>query len=155
MKRCVVTMLAGLLLALSVSGFGQESNLLAKCLGEPLAAYGKAFDETFTQVKQTSEGKATVGDYKTGSARIEVIQKTGAKKATVINVFFYQQVAGDWKLALKLIGLPSAGITAKEDAKHHFVLAKVKTAKAPRIEAVYYPLSPKNPDGPELHLRLR
>ncbi len=108
---------AAVLLATGGTALGQESSLLAKCLGEPLSAYAKAFGDTYTSVRKTPNGNVTVGQYKTGSAMIEVQQKSGEKRPLVVNVFYYQQPKRDWKLALTNIGLATSGVTAKPDAK--------------------------------------
>jgi hypothetical protein len=107
-------------------------------------------------VEKTPHGNVTVGQYKTGSAMIEVKQKPGDKKPSVVNVFYYQEPKLDWKLALKAIGLSSTGVTAHTDSKHWEHLSHVKAPASVRIiEAVYVPLGPANPNGPELHITLR
>lgn len=148
-------LLTAALLAAPAAAFGQGSFLLAKCLGEPLSSYAKAFGDTFTSVEKTPKGKVTVGRYKTGAAMIEVKQKAGEKRPLVVNVYYYQEPKRDWKLALKDIGLASTGVKAKSDAKHWVHLSHLKAPKPVRIEAVYIPLGPANSNGPELHITLR
>ena len=147
-------MTAGLLIA-GARAYGQDSSRLAGCLGHPLTAYGKAFEDMTTETKRTPHGTLTVGDYKTGSARIEVVQKAGAKAPDLVNVFYYQQPQRDWKLALKDIGVSSVGAAAKEDAKHQVHLRGIKAGRLTRITAVYIPLDKDHPDGPELHIHLQ
>src|SRR5579859_4280680 len=118
MRRTYWGLLAAALLAVAATALGQASDLLAKCLGEPLSAYAKAFGDTFTSVEKTPHGNVTVGQYKTGSAMIEVKQRTGEKRPLVVNVYYYQEPKRDLKLALTDIGLSSTGVTAKSDAKH-------------------------------------
>src|SRR5579871_3720412 len=113
MRRAFRGLLAAALLTIGAAAYGQESSLLAKCLGEPLSAYAKAFEDTSTSVVKTPRGKVTVGQYKTGSAVIEVKQAAGEKRPLVVNVYYYQEPKRDWKLALKDIGLASIGVTAK------------------------------------------
>jgi hypothetical protein len=155
MKRTYWGLPAAVFLAVSATAYGQQSDLLAKCLGGPLSAYAKAFGDTFTSVEKTPHGNVTVGQYKTGSAMIEVKQKPGEKKPSVVNVFYYQEPRRDWKLALKDIGLSSTGVVANTDSKHWVHLSHVKAQAPVRIEAVYIPLDSAHPNGPELHLTLR
>jgi hypothetical protein len=142
------------LIALGVAGHCQESSLLAKCLGEPRAAYAKAFEDKTTWVQKTPQGNVTVGQYKTGSAMIEVIQTSAAKTPDVVNVNFYQEPKMDWKLALKVIGLSSEGVVAKEDSQHRFHLTGIKAKKSLKVEAVFAPMAGPTSNGPELHLKL-
>ena len=155
MKHLFRLLFVTALLCVCAGAFAQESSLLAKCLGEPLASYGKAFGDNTTSEKKTPEGTITVGDYKAGSARIEVIQKAGSKKPEVINVYYYQEPKHDWKLALSDIGLSSAGVTAKEDSKHQVHLARIKAGKSLKVEAVFIPMDHEHSDGPELHMTLK
>jgi hypothetical protein len=155
MRLIYCGLLTAALLAVAATAFGQGSFLLAKCLGEPLSSYAKAFGDTFTSVEKTPSGKVTVGQYKTGGGMIEVRQKAGEKRPLVVNVHYYQEPKLDWKLALQAIGLSSTGVTAKSDAKHWVHLSHIKASKPVRIEAVYIPLGPANSNGPELHITLR
>jgi len=70
MKHWNRAILSAFLVVLSVGAYCQESNLVAKCLGQAWSAYAKAFGNAPTWKK----GGATVNEYKTGSAKIEVIQ---------------------------------------------------------------------------------
>lgn len=155
MKVMNRSILLAVLVALSAGAYCQESNVLAKCLGKPLSAYGKAFGQPGTETKKTPQGVQTIGDYKTGSARIIVTQLAGAKIPTIIVAEFYQEPKYDWKLALTTVGLSSAGVVAKEDSKHQVLLSHIKTGKAGMATAVFVPMSKANPDGPELHLTLK
>jgi len=140
-----------LLFVLSVGAFCQSSTQLAKCLGCSRDVYAKAFDDNTKWVKNG----ATISQYKTDMAMIEVIQTKGAKKPNVVNVNFYQQPKRDWKLALRDVGLSSVGVVAKEDAKHWVHLSKIKAGKGVQIEAVFMPMESDTSNGPELHLKLR
>ena len=151
MKHWNRAILSAFLVVLSVGAYCQESNLVAKCLGQAWSAYAKAFGNDPTWKK----GGATVNEYKTGSAKIEVIQSPGAKVPNLVNLYFYQEPKYDWKLALKVAGLSPAGVVAKEDSKHRVHLSHVRAAHAVIVEAVFVPMNNANPDGPELHLKLK
>ncbi len=69
MRRAYWGLPAAALLAVSAAASGQESDLLAKCLGEPLSTYAKAFGETSTSVEKTPHGNVTVGQYKIREGR--------------------------------------------------------------------------------------
>ncbi len=140
-----------ILLVLSVGAFGQSSTQLAKCLGKSRDAYAKAFEDNTKWVKDGD----TIGQYMTDMAKIEVIQTKGAKLPNIVNVNFYQQPKRDWKLALRDVGLSSAGVVAKEDSKHWVHLSKIKAGKSVQIEAVFVPMESETSNGPELHLKLR
>jgi hypothetical protein len=155
MRNLYRSVITAVLLCICTGAFAQQSSLLAKCLGEPLSVYGKAFGDATTSQRKTSEGAVTVGDYKTGSAAIEVIQKSGAKLPDVITAYFYQEPARDWKLALKDLGLSSNGVTAKEDSKHQVRLTGIKAGKSLHVEALFIPIGPGHTDGPELHIKLK
>jgi hypothetical protein len=155
MKHLLRPFLVSALLCVCSGAFAQQSSLLAKCLGEPLATYGKAFGDKMTEEKKTPGGSITVGDYKTGSAAIEVIQKAGSKRPEVINVSYYQEPKRDWKLALTDIGLSPAGVTAKEDSKHYVHLTHIKAGKSLKVEAIFIPMDSEHKDGPELHMTIR
>lgn len=142
---------SGLLFVLSIAAFCQSSTQLAKCLGYSRDAYAKAFEEKTTWIKDG----ATIGQYQTGSAMIEVIQTKGAKLPNIVNVNFYQQPKRDWKLALRDVGLSLAGVVAKEDSKHRVHLSKIKAGKSVQIEAIFIPMESETSNGPELHLKLR
>jgi hypothetical protein len=155
MKHLFRLIFAIALTCMRVGALAQESSLLAKCLGEPHAAYAEAFHDDTTEVRKTPAGKVTVGTYKTGSAMIEVIQKAGTKRPEVINVYYYQEPKHDWKLALKDIGIASDGVIAKEDATHQVHLKNIKAGKSLHVEAVFIPMGPGHTDGPELRMTLR
>ena len=152
MNRGIVSVV---LLALSAGAYCQETSLVGACLGKPRAAYAKAFGDPSTWKKKTSQGEVTVGEYKTGSAKIEAIQTKASKIPDVVNLYFYQEPKRDWKLALKDSGLSTAGVVAKEDSKHRIHLSRIKTKSAIIVEAIYIPMSAQNPDGPELDLKLK
>jgi len=143
------------LLTLCVGAWGQESSLLAKCLGQPRSAYAKAFEDKSTWEKKAPHGKDIIGQYKTGSAMIEVIQTSGAKKPNQVNVYFYQEPKITWKDALTVIGISAKGVTAKEDSKHQFHLSHVKAGKSLKIDAVFIVKDSENNDSPTLHLTLK
>jgi hypothetical protein len=155
MKNWNRAILSAVLLALGAGAYCQKTNLLAKCLGQPRPAYAKAFEDKTVWVEKTPQGNVTVGEYKTGSAKLVVIQTSRSKVPNIVNAYLYQEPKYDWKLALKTVGLSSAGVVAKEDAKHQVHLSHIKAGKAVVVEAVYVPMDEAHPIGPELHLTLK
>ena len=155
MKQWNRVIASAVLLALGAGAYCQESDLVARCLGKPLSVYAKTFNQPGTETRKTPQGTETYSEYKTGSARIDVIQSPGAKVPNIVNLGFYQQPKYDWKLALKVAGLSSAGVTAKVDSKHKVHLSHVKAPHAIVASAVFVPMSDKYPDGPELHITLK
>ncbi len=143
-----------LFVALAAQCFGQESNLLGKCLGKPLAAYNQAFSQNFVNAVTTPKGSAKAAEFKTGSASIKVFQFAKPPIVTEILVGFYQVPTLTWQKALEELGISTSGVQTKsEGGKVH--LYGIKAAPNVTIDALFDPKSTKNFDNPSLSIAIK